>query len=438
MSTLDLTEDRQRSLARLLSSWLEHRRAEQPGPVAEPWIEVREAEVLRAGRPGLLDVVAEVDGRRAHAVLGLRRPGQEARLLHPSDESALGLLEDDHGMGVVVDALRDAELATLVLGAILSSDAPSGAVAAPAFGPASVLPQADDDQAVVLDFDDWCSLSVFPWLGEGTHPGVELLVALDEAGFNHLAAPIARWRRGGSDLGLVQELLSSRTDGWALALTSLRDLFAAGGAPEAAGGDFGSEAFALGTMTARMHLALDRAYGRRSVPVEDWGDTIEATVRAADAGLLARPDVADTLAQLREAGQRGAAVRTHGDLTLTRIARTDQGWVIADFLPHQGAPEGPPWPSGFGSPLGDVADLLWSLHRVATVAAAERDQTGRAALGNLARAWEARNRRALMAGYLATPGVGGLVPADRRLVRALTTAFEIERAAGRRHGRRSP
>jgi len=29
-----------------------------------------------------------------------------------------------------------------------------------------------------------------------SHPGVELLVALDEAGFNHLAAPVALWRRG--------------------------------------------------------------------------------------------------------------------------------------------------------------------------------------------------------------------------------------------------
>ena len=76
-----------------------------------------------------------------------------------------------------------------------------------------------------------------------------------------------------------------------------------------------------------------------------------------------------------------------------------------------------------------MADLLWSLHRVATEAAAERDPTGRAGLAALARAWEARNRRAFLAGYLATPGIGGLVPDRPRVLRNLVAAFELERVA---------
>ena len=69
--------------------------------------------------------------------------------------------------------------------------------------------------------------------------------------------------------------------------------------------------------------------------------------------------------------------------------------------------------------LADVADLLWSMHQASTVAAAERDPAGRLGLAALGQAWEARNRRAFVAGYLGTPGIGGLVGPDRDLVRRL-------------------
>ena len=85
-------------------------------------------------------------------------------------------------------------------------------------------------------------------------------------------APLARWTWDRRDLGFVQEPLADRSGGWALAMTSLRDLYALGGRPEAAGGDFGPEAHALGTMTARMHLALDRAFDRHPEPVSAWVD----------------------------------------------------------------------------------------------------------------------------------------------------------------------
>ena len=229
---------------------------------------------------------------------------------------------------------------------------------------------------------------------DGPNPGVELLVALDEAGFNHLAAPLALWRRGGRDLGLVQELLTGSAGGWALALTSLRDLYASGGAPEEAGGDFGPEARALGTMTARMHLALDRAFGRRSVGDRRRLSTrIETAVADGDAhpargprgGRRARP-------ALRVAALRCPTIVTHGDFHLGRTARTDPGWVRGR-LPCPGGV--PPGAEGrvFRSPLADVADLLWSLHHVASVAATERDPTGRAGA-----------RRA-------GPGLGGAQPA---------------------------
>jgi maltokinase len=252
------------------------------------------------------------------------------------------------------------------------------------------------------------------------------MVALDEAGFNHVAAPLVRWVWEGQDLGVVQEPLADRSAGWALALTSLRDFYASGGTPEAAGGDFGGEARALGTMTARMHLALDRAFLRQHEPIADWVDGAEAAIAGADASLLDAPGVADLTKGLRAYDGRLPVIRTHGDFHLGRTARTDHGWVVSDCAPGGVLEAGSP--PGRRSPLGDVADLLWSMHEASTAAAAERDPAGRMELAALGQAWEVRNRRAFMTGYLGTPGIGGLVGPDRDLVRNLVSFLELARS----------
>jgi predicted trehalose synthase len=412
---LELTADRQRALAELVAAWVARHSGLEPAEVPPPT--VLQAEVVLAGRPGLVDVLAEVGGRIAHAVVGLRRPGEEARTLRAGDDPVLGLVEDDLGLAVGLDALADADLAPLVLAAV------TGTTASP--GPVSV--GAEDAGAVVLSFGEKYSLTVLPWLAADPEPSVAFLVALDEVGFNHLAAPIALWRRAGRDLGFVQEQLAGPAGGYALAQASLRDLFARGGAAEAAGGDFAPEARALGTMTARMHLACDRAFGRRPGDVAAWADEVGAVVRAADPSLLEVERAGDTLSALARTELRCATLRTHGDFHLGRTARTDHGWVLADCRPG-GVPPGADGPL-FRSPLADVADLLWSLHLAATEAAAERDPAERGGVGAPALDWEARNRRAFLSGYLATPGIGGVVPADRAVLGDLLAAFELERAA---------
>lgn len=433
---LQLTDERRVAIEHFVRVWLDQREAEARPP--ERWaiqaaaplastgadggprpLSLREIEVLRPGRPGILDVIVDVEGRAAHLVAGLRRPGDEVHLLRATDDPVLGLLDDEDGLAVVVDALRDAELAPLVLGAVWPTGAGAGVAAS----------IADDEDGVMLAFGDRCTMTVFPWLTDGPHPAVELLIALDGAGFNHVPAPLAIWRRGGQDLGLVQELLAGSAGGWALALTSLRDLYGSGESPERAGGDFAPEALALGTMTARMHLALDRAFGRRTGSVTGWLDDAEAVVRAADPAQLAVEGVADAIAEVRALDLRAPEIRTHGDFHLGRTARTDQGWVVSDCIPG-GIPPGDFEPV-YRSPLADVADMLWSLHHVATVAAGERDPTGRLGLLERARAWEARNRRAFFVGYLGVPGIGGLVPPDREVVRKLAAVFEVERVAVR-------
>ena len=225
-------------------------------------IDLERDEVLLAGRPGLIDIVARVGERRAHFVAGLRSVTDEPHFLRAGEEAALGLLDDEDGLAVCTDALRDAQLAALLLAVV------RGVETRP--GPVAVI--RDDDDATVLDCGDRGDLLVFPWLDDAPRPDIDLMVALEHSGFNHIAAPLVRWVWEGSDLGVVQEPLADRSGGWALALTSLRDFYAAGGSPETAGADFGAEARALGTMTARMHLALDRAFLRDHEPVVEWID----------------------------------------------------------------------------------------------------------------------------------------------------------------------
>jgi maltokinase len=402
---------RDQALRALTEAWLGLRRSAWEGAIV-----IERAEVLLAGRPGLIDIVARVGDRRAHIVAGLRGVADEPHFLRAGDESALGLLDDEDGLAVCVDALRDAQLAALLLAEVRGVE--------PRPGPVAVL--RDDDDATVLDCGDRGDLLVFPWLDSEPRPDVDLMVALEASGFNHIAAPLVRWTWEGSDLGVVQEPLADRSGGWALALTSLRDFYAAGGAPEAAGGDFGAEARELGTMTARMHLALDRAFQRGHEPVVDWVDRAEAEIAASDASLLDAPGVTELVKWLRESEARLPVIRTHGDFHLGRTARTDQGWVVSDCAP--GGVRAGDSTVGRRSPLGDVADLLWSMHRASTVAAAERDPAGRLGLAALGQAWEMRNRRAFVTGYLGTPGIGGLVGPDRDLVRRLVSFLELARS----------
>lgn len=439
----DLAATQVRSLRRVLGRWREHRGDGAMGDGGH--VELVDIEIIHAGRTGVLDVVAEMDGLLAHAVLGLHRPGDELHVLGVVDEPALGQLEDDDGLAVVVDAMHDADASRVLFAAVAGEGAvgpgPGGlpvlrpiAARSPVPPPTAVTLLRDDAEVTTLGFDHRLTLSVFASLRRGPHPGMALLAGLDAAGFNHLAAPVALWRRAGRDLGVAQELLAGATGGWAIALASLRDLFAAGTAPGDAGGDFAPEALALGTMAARMHLALDRAFGRRAGDVGAWSDDVEAMLvreapRALDASVpgLTEPTLRQVLASLRDAGLRPSLIRTHGDFHLGRSARTDHGWVLADCMP--GGADPVTGAAVFRSPLADIADMCWSIRRAAAVAATERGPvTARSKVSELAQAWDERNRRAFLAAYLAAPGIGELVPADRRVVRRVLAVLEAARA----------
>ena len=417
-----MDDDRRAALGELVAAYA-GRRPGWDGAGAEGPVRVLDAQVMVPGRPGVVDVVAEVGGRVVHQPVGLRAPGDESRFHVEGEDPVLGLFEDADGLAVAFDAAHDGEVAGALL-AVVSGEQ---------VDPALVRLVRLDDEASILAADDRMSFTVFNDVGLAVRPGLETLVALDDMGFNHIAAPITVWRRAGRDLGLVQEFLAGASDGWALALTSVRDLYASGGPPEQAGGDFGTEAHRIGTMAARMHLALDRAFGRQRDDAARYADEVEAVVAHHAPELLTRTGVAELLGKVRALEVPLHAIRTHGDFHLGIVSRTEQGWYVIDFPSRHPVTSAGSLEAGSGtvarSPLADVADMLWSFGRVAVVAAEERDPSGREGLRDLADAWERRNRRAFFAGYLGVPGISGLVPPGHDAVQLLSTCFELERTA---------
>ncbi len=303
-----------------------------------------------------------------------------------------------------------------------------------------------------LVYDDAMILKVFRRLTEGHNPEVEVIETLAKVGFTSVPEPLGSWRKDDVDLAFLQRFLAGATDGWNMALTSLRELFAeytigaqpppgdilGGGAavpfeatdPAEARGDFAAEAERIGEVTAEMHLALARGFGFTKVKGADWADVMEDMVdRVLGAGAGSAPDgvlrdgARRIIARLREIPDPGPAIRVHGDYHLGQVLRTDAGWYVLDFEGEPARPlEERRRPS---SPLKDVAGMLRSFHYAPAVARRERDEE---ALEDLAAAWEQRNRRAFLRGYLRTVEPGAILPPDPECVDVVLAAFELEKA----------
>ena len=122
-----MTAERDQALRRLAEAWLGLH-----GVAPEGEVVIERDELLRAGRPGLLDIVARVGDRHAHMVVGLRGVADEPHFLRSGEESALGLLDDEDGLAVCTDALRDAEHAALLLATVRGVEAASRSGGGPA------------------------------------------------------------------------------------------------------------------------------------------------------------------------------------------------------------------------------------------------------------------------------------------------------------------
>ena len=206
-----------------------------------------------------------------------------------------------------------------------------------------------------LVYGDESILKVFRRLFPGPNPDLEVNTALAVLGSAHVAEPLgwaeARLEGVPTVLAILSRYLRLASDGWSLAATSVRDLYAladrgtAGVDANDAGGDFAGEARRLGAATAQVHADLATAFGTDELPTRAIGDLTEQMFRKLDLTVSAVPELAKyadmiggAYSQLAKVSGPFPVQRVHGDYHLGQVLRTENGWVVLDF---EGEPRHP-------------------------------------------------------------------------------------------------
>jgi maltokinase len=264
-----------------------------------------------------------------------------------------------------------------------------------------------------LVFGEAAIFKVFRRIAPGPNPDLEVSAALAELGSTHVAEPYG-WIETKIDgaatvLAIMSRYLRAASDGWALAATSVRDLYATHGALAAeAGGDFAGEAERLGVATAQVHADLADAFGISELEPEALREMAEQMYRRLDMAIAAVPELgrhADMIgtaySNLAKILDPVPAQRVHGDYHLGQVMRTQTGWIVLDF---EGEPASPlALRRARSSPLRDVAGMLRSFEYAARhqlLTHPERDNLAVAASD-----WVRRNSDAFCAGYAAAGGI---------------------------------
>ncbi|GII55785.1 aminoglycoside phosphotransferase [Planotetraspora thailandica] len=283
-----------------------------------------------------------------------------------------------------------------------------------------------------LVYGDKYILKLFRQLTPGLNPELEVISALSAAASAHVARPYG-WIETVLDgepttLAIMQEYLPNAGEGWTMALTSVRDLYAtAAGLPaEDAGGDFAAEAHRLGVATAEVHRELAAAFPTGTIEPPEIKRMTERFRRRLEKAiaevppLAAHADVAcaafDRLADLDE---QIPVQRVHGDYHLGQVMRTTADWVVLDFEGEPGQPLAER--RALDSPLRDVAGMLRSFDYAARHLLAGHPRAD--SLEQRAREWAERNRAAFLAGY--SEAGGRIRGRDAVLLRALELAKAV-------------
>ena len=397
------------ALEKLLSDYLPRQRwfagHDAPDPVVIRRFEER--------APGLGWALVDAAGSTYQLVIGTRPATEPPPFVQGQDWGVLGTID---GL-VVYDATLDPELSLALLGLVAPDETAEHA-----------RPAGAEQSNTSLVYDNRLILKLFRRLAEGPNPDVEVVTALTKAGFENTPAAVGVWEEGDYDLAVCQQFLAEAIDGWSLALTSLRDFYAADCEdPADCGGDFAPEAERLGETTARMHVALADAFGPSKGDPAAWADLAQAQLGRLRAGDVDEKAANRFVGRLRQAKDAGAAIRVHGDFHLGQVLRTDAGWYVLDF---EGEPARPlAERTAPSSPLKDVAGMLRSFHYAAQVGVIERAVENAEQLSPLASRWEQRQRDAFLRGYHSVADVAALLPADASAAReAVLTAFELDKA----------
>ena len=443
------------SLLHLLTQWLPRQRWFPGRGTSLRELSVVFDVILQAGDPALRLMIVEAalpgGPARFQVLVGYRRdlPAELA-----------GAVIGRHLGVACYDALHDPELADVLLQGIIQQRL-AGHVrfvrepAAPALvsrepgeqgaGLAGRVLGAEQSNTSLV-FGDQAILKVVRRLFAGANPDLEVADALARGGSVRVAAPYG-WIETDLDgepvlLAVLSEFLAGASDGWTLALASLRRLYARHdaygkeyltepirrgddgnedpGASAPAGLPFTDEAWLLGQATAELHADMARAFGSRDMTGAELSDFAASLHSKLSDAVAVVPALRDHESRIRAAydavGRLDIPVavqRIHGDYHLGQVLRAGHGWVALDF---EGEPAVPLTLRRAPAPaLRDVAGMLRSFDY-----AARHQLIGRPAdqpVTELADTWVRHCQAAFCGGYAA---YGGTDPAGYdTLLRAL-------------------
>jgi maltokinase len=443
------------SLLHMLTQWLPRQRWFPGRGTSLRELSVVSDAMLQAGDPALRHLIVEaaLPGGRARfqVLVGYRRD-------LPADLA--GAVIGRHLGVACYDALHDPELADVLLQGIVEQRlvdnvrfvrepaAPALASHEPGEPGAGLVGRVlgAEQSNTSLVFGDRAILKVVRRLFAGANPDLEIADALARRGSARVAAPYG-WIETDLDgepvlLGVLSEFLAGASDGWTLALASLRSLYARHSAygkeyltepippgdegnehpcaSAPAGLPFTDEASLLGQATAELHADMAKAFGSRDMTGAELSDFAASLHGKLSDAVAVVPALRDHESRIRGAydavahlDKPVAVQRIHGDYHLGQVLRAGHGWVALDF---EGEPAVPLTLRRAPAPaLRDVAGMLRSFDY-----AARHQLIGRPAeqpVTALADTWVRQCQASFCAAYAAC---GGTDPADYgTLLRAL-------------------
>ncbi len=351
-----------------------------------------------------LAVYDEIEERIGHAYVGPVVHGKRTRHLYDAlhDREAMQWWLDGF---VGAEARGLADIAGMRFRRVSGSDALDPELRS--------SPMTGEQSNSSVRYDDVAIMKVFRKISPGINPDIEIHEELTRAGSEHVAA-LYGWVETEIDgeivqLAMLQEFLRTASDGFELALGSVRTLLAD---PEqtidGSGGDFAGEAARLGEALAEVHEALRQSFPSERRGPDSTAELARAMTERLEAALRVVPELEPIAPRLRAvygalAEADGLDVqRVHGDLHLGQTLRTAHGWRIVDFEGEPGRPFAErALPD---SPWRDVAGMLRSFDyatgvvEMSQVSVSEQERSVRA---DQARQWSERARRSFLDAYVA-------------------------------------
>ena len=275
-------------------------------------------------------------------------------------------------------------------------------------------------------------LKVFRKITPGANPDISVHDVLTRAGSEHVAALYGWLEVEDGDevlqLAMLQQFLRTASDGWDLALISVRNLFAEADLhADEVGGDFAGESARLGVALAETHATLQEHFPTQQWSAEQITSLVDGMHRRLDDALDVVPELAEHADRLRATFDHVRRIRDltvqqiHADLHLGQTLRTVKGWKIVDF---EGEPAKPLSERLLpDSRWRDVAGMLRSFDyapRVVERTAKESEYVGAEQREFRAAEWAERNRDAFLSAY-----AGGDLTVDQE---TLLSAYVADKA----------